>query len=183
MEYLKSVIVTDNNVNSIIADLMTAYGNDVWNYTFMMVKNRDAADDITQDVFYNAYRGLKGFEGRSSHRTWLLTIARHSSLNWLKSSFIKRVILVGFSFHKDTHRSAEQEVLEQMGIRSIWHSVMKLPAKQREVLVLDAHYELSYIEMAQLLKVSEGTVKSRLHRARAKMEIMLNDEKECLEYE
>nr|WP_256757931.1 sigma-70 family RNA polymerase sigma factor [Cohnella sp. WQ 127256] len=183
MEYLKSVEITDDNVNSIIEALMTQYGNDVWNYSFMLVKNRDAADDITQDVFLNAYRNLHRFESRSSPKTWLLTIARHASINWLKSSFIKRVILVGFNPHKANQRSAEQEVLEQMGIKSIWKSIMMLPVKLREVLILDAHYQLSYSEIAQLLKVSEGTIKSRLHRARAKMETILKIEREELEYE
>jgi len=176
LEYLKNVAISDHNINAIIGDLMAAYGNDVWNYSFMLVQNRDAADDITQDVFYRAYQSLQRFEGRSSPKTWLLTIARNASLNWLKSSFIKRVVLVGIVHHKRNHKSAEQEALEQMGIRSIWQSVLKLPVKQREVLILDAHYQLSYSEMAHMLSVSEGTIKSRLHRARASMEIILREE-------
>ncbi|WP_255314592.1 RNA polymerase sigma factor [Bacillus sp. FJAT-26390] len=176
MEYLKSITITSDNMDSIFADLMAAYGDDVWHYVFLLVKSKDAADDITQDVFLNAYRLLHRFEGRSSPKTWLLTIARNKSINWLKSSFIKRVLLMGSVSHTSSQRSAELEALDQMGVSAIWQSVLKLPAKQREVLILDAHYQLSYSEMAGMLQISEGTVKSRLHRARARMELMLKEE-------
>nr|WP_223285196.1 sigma-70 family RNA polymerase sigma factor [Paenibacillus sp. PL91] len=176
MEYLKSIKITSDNVDSIFGDLMAAYGDDVWHYAFILVKSKDAADDITQDVFLNAYRLLHRFEGRSSPKTWLLTITRNKSINWLKSSFIKRVMLMGSVAHSTNQKSAEQEVLDQMGVHAIWQSVLRLPAKQREVLILDAHYQLSYSEMAGLLGISEGTVKSRLHRARARMELMLKEE-------
>ncbi len=176
MEYLKGIRITDDNVRWIVEDLMEAYAGDVWNYVFLLTRDRGAADDLTQEVFLSALRGLRRFEGRSAPKTWLLAIARNASLNWLKSSFVRRVRLVGFVRPTASQRSAEQEALEKMGIRAIWRSVMKLPAKQREVLMLDAHHGLSYAEIARVLDVSEGTVKSRLHRARARMEILLKEE-------
>jgi len=175
MEYLKSIKITADNVHWIIRDLVNEYSDDVWNFSFLLVKDRATADDITQEVFLHAFRTLHRFEGRSSPKTWLLAMARNKSINWLKSSFIKRVTLVGLAHRKSQHRSAEQEAIERSAIHTIWQTVMKLPAKQREVLILDAHYEFSYMEIAQILNVSEGTVKSRLHRARAALEKMLKE--------
>lgn len=59
---------------------------------------------------------------------------------------------------------------------SIWLLVLKLPPKYREVLIFDAHYEMPQTEIALLLRISIGTVKSRLHRARAKMKAYLEEE-------
>jgi RNA polymerase sigma-70 factor (ECF subfamily) len=66
--------------------------------------------------------------------------------------------------------------MDRQAERDVWEIVLGLPGKYREVIVLDAHYELSYKEMADLLGISEGTVKSRLHRARAKVERKLKED-------
>lgn len=178
MEYLKSLRITEADAHAIVRELIDAYGDDVWNYIFLMVKNKEAADDLSQEVFLAVFQSLHRFEGRSSPKTWILAIARNASVNWLKSAFVKRVVLGGIVRTGGSHRSAEQEALSRMGIRAIWRSVMKLPVKLREVLVLDAHHQLTYAEIAETLGVSEGTVKSRLHRARSKMDAMLQEEGE-----
>jgi RNA polymerase sigma-70 factor (ECF subfamily) len=64
------------------------------------------------------------------------------------------------------HRSAESEWFGNEEKNYIWSLVMELPRKQREVLLLATHYRLSMQEMSELIGVSEGTIKSRLHRAR-----------------
>jgi RNA polymerase sigma-70 factor (ECF subfamily) len=59
--------------------------------------------------------------------------------------------------------------MENMAVNEIWQKVLKLPAKYREVLVLSAHHQLSMAEIATILEISSGTVKSRLHHARVKV--------------
>ena len=176
MEDLKSLKLAAEDIPLAVEQLMEAHGQDVWNYAFLLTKQRESADDITQEVFLAALRKLPLFEGRSSPKTWLLTITRHKAINWLKSSFLRRVRLFGTVQQRQLQRSAEQEVLAQMGIKKIWLSVMQLPAKLREVLILHAHYGLSYGEIANVLQISMGTVKSRLYRARSRMELMLKEE-------
>lgn len=174
MEYLRSLAITADNRDEVLRQLMIHYSTDVWNYAYVLTRKKDMADDIAQEVFLNAYRRLLQFEGRSSPRTWLLAITRNVSLNALQSSFVRRVLTLGLnpshSSSRSSSRSAELEAVERDSIRRIWGHVLCLPSKLRETLLLDAHYRMPHREIAELLGISEGTVRSRLHRARAKIE-------------
>ncbi|GAA0842782.1 sigma-70 family RNA polymerase sigma factor [Bifidobacterium pullorum subsp. gallinarum] len=172
MEYLKQMVAV-NDPGSVLNGLMESFGQDVWNYAFFLTKQREAADDISQDVFLKAFQHWNDFQGRSSVKTWLLTITRNLSLNYLKSSYMTRVSLTGWITSKQTGPSAEKEFMDAAAVSQIWKFVMELPPKYREVLILESHYRLPRKEMAELLGISEGTIKSRLHRARTRMEKML----------
>ena len=175
MEYLKTMVAADD-AGSVLKELMESYGQDIWNYAYFLTKRRDAADDISQDVFLRAFRHLKDFQGRSSVKTWLLTITRNLSLNYLKSSFISKVSLAGWLTTRQAGPSAEMEFLDTEAVSQIWKHVMQLPQAYREVLLLEFHFQLTRKEMAELLGISEGTIKSRLHRARVRMENLLKGE-------
>ncbi|BBI31662.1 RNA polymerase sigma factor [Cohnella abietis] len=166
--YLKHI--TDGlDKPGLFSELMMTYGKDVWHYAYFMTKRRDLADDITQDVFVKVYEHLDTFRGGSSVKSWLLTITRNTSLDYLKTAWIRRVQLVPSWFRQDYQRSAENEWFSSEEKNHIWSLVLDLPRKQREVLLLFAHHHLSMKEIAELLELSEGTVKSRLHRARQAM--------------
>ncbi|TJY40811.1 RNA polymerase sigma factor [Cohnella pontilimi] len=152
-------------------ELMLTYGQEIWNYAFFLTKNPDYADDITQEVFLKVYGQIGSFRGESSIRTWLLAITRNMTFNYRRSTFLRRVVLVGAVSRRDSHPSAEQEALTNTLSNELWEIIMNLPVKFREVLVLNARYELSQREIAGLLGLSEGTVKSRLSRARQKVSV------------
>lgn len=175
MEYLKQMVAV-SDASSVLSDWMESFGQDVWNYAFFLTKRKEAADDISQDVFLKAFKHWNDFQGRSSVKTWLLTITRNLSLNYLKSSFMTKVSLTGWITSKQTGPSAEKEFLDAAAVSQIWKCVMELPPKYREVLILESHYQLPRKEMAELLGISEGTIKSRLHRARSRMDKMLKGE-------
>jgi RNA polymerase sigma-70 factor, ECF subfamily len=172
-DYLRSLSYTDDK-SAVLRDLMTSFGQDVWNFAFFITKNKDAADDISQEVFLRAFRHLHTFRGQSSVKTWLLTITRNQSINYNRSAYIRKVWLVDrFLTSKITLPSAEHEMFDQLETKYIWHCVMLLPSKLREPLILDAHYQMTIQEIADVLQIRIGTVKSRLSRARAKLtEIM-----------
>jgi len=158
-----------------LRELMQRYGPEVWNLAFVLTKRRDLADDVSQDVFLAAYRTIGSFRGASSVRTWLLAIMRNTAINRLRSAFVRRVMLmerVGEGHGGETGPSAESEALRRSLSNEIWEAVMQLPLKLREVLVLQARHELTVREISQLLGLSEGTVKSRLSRARLRMNVM-----------
>jgi len=174
-EYLRYISET-TDAKAILRDLMTAYGDDVWNFAFSICRRVDLAQDITQDVFLKVYRRLGTFRGESSVKTWLLTITRNTALDYMRSSLFRRVMFVENVALPGANRSAETEAIEKMNIRDIWKLVLKLPAKYREVLILSAHHRLSIKEIAEILGVSVGTVKSRLHHARLKVSKMREHE-------
>lgn len=157
-------------------DLMKEYGQDVWNFAYSIIKNRNLADDITQDVFLQVYRNVISFRGESSIKTWLLKITRNISYNYRNSAFFRKVLLIGIVPSKDTYQSAEKSFFEKEATNDVWKQVFKLSAKFREVIVLHAKYQLSLQEIAQILNIPEGTVRSRIFGARKKMNFLLRED-------
>ncbi|WP_142332823.1 MULTISPECIES: RNA polymerase sigma factor [Bacillus cereus group] len=151
------------------------YWQDVWNYSFIITKDSHLSDDITQDVFIKVFKHWHSFRQESSIKTWILKITRNTAINHLNSSYFKRISLVGFFSDDKQSSSAEQEFFKQEELNEVWDVVLKLPKKHREILILDAKYELSYEEMAETLGVSIGTVKSRLSRARSKVSKLIGE--------
>lgn len=165
--------------NQVLEELMTTYGEDVWNFAYFLVRRSDAADDITQDVFLSVYDRLYTFRGECSLKSWVLSIARNKSINYLKSSFIRKVTLADRLLHRtESAHSAEKVAFDRMATKEIWLKVMELPLKFREVIILAYHYQLTMEEIAASLQVSEGTVKSRLFRAKKKISAMLDSQRE-----
>jgi len=157
--------------------LMTAYGQAVWNYAYFLTKQRQLADDVTQDTFLKAYRHIADFRGQGSVQGWLFRIARNTASNYRRMAFLRKVTLLDVIERQGGSRSAEEEFMDAHVSNDIWRQVLQLSAPYREVLILDAKYDLSLQEIAELLGVSVGTVKSRLHRARAKLAAKLKEEK------
>lgn len=153
--------------------LMLEYGQDVWNYAYLMTASPTMADDVSQDVFLRVYRHIGTYRGESSIKTWLLAITRNIALNYRRSAFMRKVVLADRLFMFGAAPSAEEMALDQMQADEIWAVVMQLPLKFREVLLLDAKYGFTQKEIAKLLALSEGTVKSRLSRARRKVSAVL----------
>ncbi|WP_240647579.1 RNA polymerase sigma factor [Paenibacillus nanensis] len=151
-----------------LSELMKGYGQDVWNYAYFLTKRADWADDISQEAFLKVFRSPNGFRGESSIQTWLFAITRNCAFNYRRTAFIRKVIPVGRVERQGLSPSAEAEALSNRFVDEIWEVVMELPAKYRELLVLDAKYEMTLQEMAELTGLAIGTVKSRLSRARRK---------------
>ncbi|TXK72397.1 RNA polymerase sigma factor [Paenibacillus sp. N3.4] len=148
---------------------MNKFGEDVWNFAYFLTRRPDVADDLAQEVFLAAFKGMYAFRGECSVKSWLLTITRNKALHYLQGAFIRKVTLTDRFISNEVSPGAEQVLFNRIENRDLWDTVMTLPRKYREVLILDYHYGLKLNEIAQLLKVSVGTVKSRSHRAKKKM--------------
>ncbi|OMC96411.1 RNA polymerase subunit sigma-70 [Paenibacillus odorifer] len=159
-----------------LREMMEAYGSDVWNYAFFLTRSREQANDISQEVFLKAYKNVGKYRGQSSMKTWLLTITRNTAFSWSKNSFWRRFIALGDQPTTVNAPSAEKEALGNQYANRIWEIIMTLPEKNREVLVLDIQHGLSIAEMSDLLNVAQGTVKSRLARAREKVKEAIQKE-------
>ncbi|PDY44434.1 RNA polymerase subunit sigma-24 [Bacillus pseudomycoides] len=168
--------VIENCNHDEIENVIREHWQDVWNYSFIITKDTHLSDDITQEVFIKVFKKWDSFRNESSVKTWLLKITRNTALNYLKSSYFKRISLVSFFRNEKEYPSAEKQFLEKETMNEVWDIVLNLPQKHREVLILDAKYELSYDEIAETLGVSIGTVKSRLHRARARVSKILSED-------
>ncbi|MFX3648693.1 MAG: RNA polymerase sigma factor [Paenibacillus sp.] len=170
--------------NYTLCSMMDDYGNDVWNYAYFLTKSAEQADELSQEVFIRVYSGIAQYRGECSLKTWLLTITRNTTFTYRKSRFF-RSSLWGETLSMETerehsgqrvmiqektsHPSAEMEVIRKEHVHEIWDIVLALPRKFREILLLNLKYELTTSEIAEMLKISSGTVKSRLSRGKDKV--------------
>ncbi|MUT66883.1 RNA polymerase sigma factor [Paenibacillus sp. NEAU-GSW1] len=159
----------------VLDDLMKKFGQDVWNFAYSLTQNRTLSDDISQDVFLQAFKHIDSFRGESTVKTWLLRITRNVSINYRRSAFFRRVWLVNEIDPGRWGQSAEQDFMETEASNEVWRQVFRLRTKQREVIVLHAKYELSLQEIADVLQMPVGTVKSRLFGARKKLSKLLEE--------
>lgn len=149
------------------------------NIAYRMIGNYEEACEIVQDAFVSAYRNLKGFKGKSKFSTWLYTIVMNLSKNRLKQLktqlhrekfSIDNPVLTNDGQIKVEPASSEPSSLEKLEKRDVQRKVQEcinsLDDEFREVLVLRDIQGFSYGEISDLLKAPEGTVKSRLFRAR-----------------
>lgn len=183
-EDLKDAVQMDEEM---LRAVMDRYGGDVWNYIYYLTSSREQADELAQEVFVKCYYRIETFRGRSSFQTWLFSIARNAVCSYRKSRFFRKSlwgetaalpdgkITVSAGGGAVVAASAEMQYFSSMHINEIWNMIMSLPAGFREVLVLDLKYGMSTREIAELTGWSSGTVKSRLHRARRKVQHMLKE--------
>jgi len=148
------------------------YRNDVYALSYHFLHNREDAWDCAQESFVKAHQNLKRFRGEGSFKGWLLRIAANTAKDKLKK---KRLSTVSFDDAlqsdatwdvPDPARSGE---LAELG-RAIDGALATLPAKHKDAFLLREYQGLSYQEMAEVMHCNVGTVMSRLHYARKKLQ-------------
>ena len=158
--------------------LMRRYQERVYWSARRIVGSHEEADDIAQETFIKAYMALGDFRGDSSFYTWLYRIAVNLSLNslrkkqvvnYLRDSPVLRKIL---PINEDPERLLELKELKSR----LEAAVAELPEKQRAVFVLRYYDELSYEEIARILKTSVGGLKANYFHALKKIQAYLKDE-------
>ena len=147
----------------------------VHRYVFLMVKDEDTADTITQECFLRAYQGLTNFRGECRMDTWLLRIAVNLVRDHMKNrrtSFWRR--LVGFGNEdapefqvRSQQPSPEHALMARAELQAVWDSLGYLSRQQREVFLLRFVEEMSLLEIAGILGLKVGSVKAQLFRALA----------------
>ena len=168
--------------------LVDRYERDIYNLCYRLLGERQAAEDATQEAFLSAYRSLDSYAG-GNVRSWLLRIAANKSKDELRrrarkdraASLDQMFDTIGAPVEipddaKDASRSLEDAELSEL-LRLL---LLELPEDQRQAVVLVDLMDHKYHEAAEVLGVSPGTVKSRIHRGRAKLRALLARRPELL---
>ena len=159
--------------------LVDTYQHKLYNIVLRMVGNADDALDIVQEAFLKAYRSLNRFKGQSRVYTWLYRIAVNTALSFRRSAAVQ-MSRSSVSLDENPHgedSDSRREVpdstyngsagAEQSEVKEhITRAITELEPEFRTVVVLRDIEDLSYEEIAEILEVPRGTVKSRLHRGR-----------------
>lgn len=167
------------------SQLIDKYKNMVYNLAYRMSNNNSQeAEDISQEAFLRAYQSLVRFNPSYKFSTWLYQI----TLNIIRDKFKKKQLdpvsldapakIADAEFYPqpvDLATNPEQIITRREDSQRILQALHSLPLKYREAIVLRYLQDLSYTEIGNILELSPGTVKVRLHRAREQLKKMLSD--------
>jgi RNA polymerase sigma-70 factor (ECF subfamily) len=149
--------------------LVDRHADRLYRLAVSLVGSPADAEDVLQEAFTGAYRGLSGFQQRASVKTWLTRILVTQAAKWRRDR--KRPVVTGAEELDDAGTPGGAGIVESK--LDVHAAVARLTPEHREVIVLREFEQLSYEEIAQALDVPRGTVESRLHRARAELRELL----------
>ena len=166
-------------------ELVRTYQELAYRTAFRVLGEREAAADATQEAFLAAYTHIRSLRG-DSFKSWLLRIVTNACYNLLRSKYRRRTVsLDGLAVEPEqamplfpAHSEVDpQEFAERQELgRLIQEGLLTLPADQRIVLILSDMENLSHAEIEQITGVNQGTIKSRLSRARSRMRDVLQSQ-------
>ena len=172
------IIRARSGEESAFAELLRRYRVPVFNLCLRMLKNRDDAEDVAQDVFIKVFAMLDRYDERYAFRSWIFKIAANQSIDFIRKHRIKLL-----SLDEPVHYGGEEierqfpderptpaDDLEQKQLGTLLREITdELPPHYRSMIVLRHQEQLSYEEIASIMDLPLGTVKARIHRARAMM--------------
>ncbi len=144
----------------------------IYGIAFGMLGSREDAEELVQEVFFKIIKGIKKFRGQSKIKTWIYRITINEALNWRKKSGGKETTAIDQIPEgelKSNFDNPEKAVNKNEQRHLIWQEIQNLPEDARAILILREVEGLSYEDIASLLKISKGTVSSRLFYARKKL--------------
>jgi len=140
----------------------------VYRVAVRMVGRQDAAD-VTQQVFVQVFQSLDRFAGRSSFMTWMYRVTTNECLQWIRRA--RRRPVQALAFDPSDHRQSPTDALANKDL--LESSLARIDPDLRSVFLLREVEELSYARIAEVLEIAEGTVASRLSRARQQLQVEL----------
>ena len=159
--------------------LLHRYRTPLVNFLYRMVRNREQAEDLAQEVFLRVYRAREDYVPSAKFTTWLFRIATNLALNSMRDNRYRRMeVSLDAPVTTDSqdgdertldiaekHPNIEQHLVEDARRKMIRHAIDKLPEKQRAAVLLHKYQELDYGEISKILECSESALKSLLFRA------------------
>lgn len=169
-------------------EIFHRYQSMVFNLTLRILGDREEALDVSQEVFFAVYCKLQRFRGDSALKTWIYRIAINCATNrsrWWNRLRRRGTVSLDEHLNRDEGRTfseslesggrtPEQALMLQETRGCIQRSLLSLPVQQRVVIIMREIEGLSYEEIAELLQISLGTVKSRIARGREELKRRLN---------
>lgn len=165
--------------------LVTAYQKQVYNLALRTVGNPEDAADLSQEAFLRAYRSIGSFRGDSKFSVWLYRLTTNICIDFLRSKGRKPT--VSLTMENDDEETQELDVADDRFDpeenfqraelqRAVQRGLNSLPEEFRTILILRELEGMSYAEIGEILHLEEGTVKSRLFRARSRLCVFLKQD-------
>jgi RNA polymerase sigma-70 factor (ECF subfamily) len=162
--------------------LVNTYSKRVFNLAYQFAGSYHEAEDLTQDIFLKLYNSLDKYDFQRNFAAWLLTMARNHLIDtyrrtkWEKTSrdaFEDHLLAAGAAFNPEAGLDAEASR------KLVWESLNRLSAEIRMAVIFRDIQDKTYEEIAQILSLPIGTVKSRVSRGRLQLAKILHERKEA----
>ncbi|MBH0229625.1 RNA polymerase sigma factor SigX [Halobacillus sp. KCTC 3957] len=168
-------------VRSFFDEIYERYHQDLYQFVIYMVKDRDLAQDLVQEVYIKVMKSYQSFDGRSSEKTWLFSIARHVTIDYFRKQKRKRKRVMDFfdwgerGEQIQDHDSLPEEIaVQNEEMKEVFQALGKCTMDQKSVIILRFVQGMSIHETAEILNWSESKVKTTQHRGMKSLRDMLS---------
>ncbi|PRX55439.1 RNA polymerase sigma factor [Flagellimonas meridianipacifica] len=167
---IKSTLKGDTKA---FASLVTKHQNYVYTLVIRMIKTKEEAEEVTQDVFIKAYKSLKDFKGDSKFTTWLYRISYRAALDHIRKNKKRQKTNTLLEEITESNLTFIENPLEQLEDQErkdfIKRSIARLSESEAAIVTLFYFEELSIKEIGKVTRLTEDNVKVKLHRSRKKL--------------
>jgi len=160
-EIVEKICNGNLNLYSIIIE---RYQNKLLRYTHFMINNTDQCADIVQESLVKAYVNLKGFDTKRKFSSWLYKIVHNETLNYIKKHKKQKAMVEEFDVPSD--ENIEEDFDKQVDVQKMEECLKQIDIKYSEPLILFYFEQKSYTEIGDILRMPEGTVATRINRAK-----------------
>lgn len=164
---------TEESKNLSIHYMMKQYQERLYWHVRKIVINHDDADDVLQNTFIKAWKGLEAFNGESKISTWLYRIATNESISFLRKKRATMVSIDSIEYQLSNQLSSDSMFDGDKIQLKLQKAILTLPEKQRIVFNMRYYDETPYEEMSEILETSVGALKASYHIAAKKIEDIL----------
>ena len=175
-ELIAEILAGDANAYAVLVD---RYQARLFNSMLHIVNSHDEAEDVVQESFVQAFVKLHTFQGNSQFFTWLYRIAFNNALSRQRKKkadvSLDHTREAGGTDPEDRHEPPDEPMLREERVHLVHEALNKLSEEHRAVLVLREMQDTSYEDIAEILSINIGTVRSRLSRARAQLKTNLEE--------
>ncbi|MFC0523110.1 RNA polymerase sigma factor SigX [Pontibacillus salicampi] len=170
-------------MKAVFQELYDKYHNDVYQFIFYMVKNREQTEDLVQEVYIKVMKSYDRFKGESSEKTWIFSIARHVAIDFFRKQQRKRDKILEFfdwgekgELISDNEPLPEEIALQNETIQQMYRCLDRCSVDQKSVLILRFIHSLSIQETAEILDMSISKVKTTQHRGMKVLKQLMEEE-------
>lgn len=155
--------------HELLQHLYFTYNHSIFQYILLMVSDSEEAKDLTQETFVKAFQALESFRGESSYKTWLFSIARNVTLDFMRKKRPIHFLQHLPGLKRDERPLPIEAVVLGEDTQALYRALHKIKEEYREVIILRKIKEFSTNETCQILGWSEGKMKAKLHRGLASL--------------
>ena len=163
--------------------LIGTYQKRAFNIAYRMLGNLEDANDVTQEALVKVYRSIPNFKGNSSFSTWLYSIVNNACIDFIRKNKKVKLLYLEKEQGDESYKieipdeiNTPECLFEKNEVKRMVHdAINQLNYEQRNIIILRDIQGFSYQEIAEMINVSLGTVKSRISRARSNLKDIINE--------